>query len=90
MMKIFVFKKKKSREHQCGRGTFQYSIIAYKSLTGNYSKNPHNVYINLIIAYKSLTGNYSVMALLPVPQHIIAYKSLTGNYSYNIFDFSLV
>ena len=40
--KYSCFSKMRSREHQCGRGTFGHRIITYKSLTGDYSSLQHH------------------------------------------------
>ena len=81
MPKIFIFQKMKSREHQCGRGTFWHRIITYKSLTGDYSHPLLSYLPSFIITYKSLTGDYSEGQLEFTRVSIITYKSLTGDYS---------
>lgn len=73
---IFVFQKMKSREHQCGRGTFWHSIITYKSLTGDYSLSLSGFSFALIITYKSLTGEYSYIHNVPLTLNIITHNSL--------------
>ena len=56
-------------------------IIAYKSLTGDYSVSALTKHLYRIIAYKSLTGDYSEGCKTLFNLNIIAYKSLTGDYS---------
>lgn len=73
---LFVFQKMKSREHQCGRGTFWNRIITYKSLTGDYSNTFKLITERPIITYKSLTGEYSYIHNVPSTLNIITHNSL--------------